>query len=119
MWLCKQSKVYLLYLPPHASHILQPLDLAPFSVLKSRYRSGIRALSALDDAAPIKKERFVTLYNKARDKGLSKRVIQAGWKAAGLCLYNPDLVLLSSQVSGRPITPPPSTQALDNVFATP
>ncbi|UPX14071.1 uncharacterized protein EKO05_0004563 [Ascochyta rabiei] len=119
MWLCKQSKVYLLYLPPHASHVLQPLDLAPFSVLKSRYRSGIRALSALDDAAPIKKERFVTSYNKARDEGLSERVIRAGWKAAGLCPYNPDLVLLSSQVSGRPITPPPSTQASDDVFATP
>ncbi|UPX10142.1 uncharacterized protein EKO05_0000813 [Ascochyta rabiei] len=118
-FLAQGSKVYLLYLPPHASHVLQPLDLAPFSVLKSRYRSGIRALSALDDAAPIKKERFVTSYNKARDKGLSERVIRAGWKAAGLCPYNPDLVLLSSQVSGRPITPPPSTQASDDVFATP
>ncbi|RYN90015.1 hypothetical protein AA0119_g11278, partial [Alternaria tenuissima] len=35
MWLCKMNKIHLLYLPPHASHLLQPLDLAPFSVLKS------------------------------------------------------------------------------------
>lgn len=78
MWLCKLHKIHLLYLPAHASHLLQPLDLAPFSVVKSRYRNEIRALSALDDAAPIKKERFVTSYNKAREEGLSERVIRAG-----------------------------------------
>lgn len=53
-----------------------------------------------------------------REEGLSERVIRAGWKAAGLCPYNPGLVLLSSQVSGRPITPPPPPQALDTVFST-
>ena len=90
------NKIQLLYLPPHASHLLQPLDLAPFSVLKSRYRNEIQALSALDDAAPIKKERFVVSYNKAREEALSDRVIRAGWRASGLCLYNPGLVLLLS-----------------------
>jgi hypothetical protein len=35
----------------------------------------------------------VTLYNKARDNGLLERVIWAGWKAAGLCLYNLEVVL--------------------------
>ena len=59
MWTCWKNKVYTLYLPAHASHVLQPLDLATFSVVKSKYRDQIRALSALDDAAPIKKERFV------------------------------------------------------------
>ncbi len=122
MILCKLHKIHLLYLPPHASHLLQPLDLAPFSVLKSRYRNEIRALSALDDAAPIKKERFVVSYNKAREEGLSERVIRAGWRAAGLCPYNPDVVLLSSQVLGRPSTPPTVNQTsdtLDLVFNTP
>ena len=75
MWLCKMNKIHLLYLPAHASHLLQPLNLAPFSVVKSRYRNEIRALSALDDAAPIKKERFVVSYNRAREEGLSERVI--------------------------------------------
>jgi hypothetical protein len=96
MWLCKVNKIYLLYLPPYASHLLQPLDLAPFLVLKSRYRNEIQALSALNNAAPIKKERFVVLYNKAREEALLDRVIRAGWRASGLCLYNPGLVLLLS-----------------------
>lgn len=122
MWLCKVNKIHLLYLPAHASHLLQPLDLAPFSVLKSKYRETIRSLSALDDAAPIKKERFLVSYNKAREEGLSERVIRAGWRAAGLCPYNPELVLLSSQVTGRPVTPLSVTQTSDAtnpLFITP
>ncbi|USP74402.1 hypothetical protein yc1106_01676 [Curvularia clavata] len=122
MWLCKVNRIQLLYLPAHASHLLQPLDLAPFSVLKSRYRNQIQALSALDDAAPVKKERFVVSYNKARAEGLSERVIRAGWRAAGLCPYNPDIVLLSSQITGRPVTPPAARQAQElpeQVFNTP
>lgn len=79
MWACRQNKIYLLYLPPHASHVLQPLNLAPFSILKSRYRDQIRELFALDDAAPVKKERFVVSYSKAREEGLTERVIRAGW----------------------------------------
>ncbi|KAI0993681.1 hypothetical protein K3495_g14503, partial [Podosphaera aphanis] len=106
MWQCMQNKIHCLYLPPHSSHVLQPLDLAPFSVLKTKYRSEIAALSVLNDAAPIKKERFVVSYNKAREEGLSERVIRAGWRATGLCPYNPELVLASSQVSQRPTTPP-------------
>ena len=113
MILCKANKIHILYLPAHASHLLQPLDLAPFSVLKSRYRAEIKALSALDDAAPIKKERFVASYNKARDEALSERVIRAGWRASGLCPYNPSLVLHSSQISGRPTTPPAPSQPSD------
>ena len=122
MILCKVNKIHILYLLAHASHLLQPLDLAPFSVLKGHYRAEIKALSALDDAAPIKKERFVVSYNKAREEALSERVIRAGWRASGLCPYNPGLVLLSSQVTGRPTTPPPTSQASaasDLIFTTP
>ena len=122
MWHYKVNNIHLLYLPAHASHLLQPLDLAAFSVVKSRYRKQIQALSALDDAAPIKKERFVVAYNKAREEGLSERVIRAGWKAAGLCPYNPALVLHSSQISGRPSTPPPINQGqatLEALLSTP
>jgi 4-hydroxybenzoate polyprenyltransferase len=37
MFLCYQHNIYLLFLPPHSSHVLQPLDLSVFSSLKSRY----------------------------------------------------------------------------------
>jgi hypothetical protein len=70
MLLCRQHRIWTIYLPAYASHVLQPLDLAPFSVLKTGYRAQIRALSAIDDAAPVKKERFISLYYHARETGL-------------------------------------------------
>jgi hypothetical protein len=106
MWECKENNIYLLYLPAHASHVLQPLDLAPFSVVKSSYRNAISALSALEDVIPIKKERFVTSYNLAREEGLLERVIRAGWKATGLVLFNMEKVLNSSQINRRLSTLP-------------
>ncbi len=71
--IAKLSHVQLLLLPAHSSHVLQPLDLAPFSVLKSRYRREIAELSTIDDAAPVKKERFITSYAKARSEGRFQR----------------------------------------------
>lgn len=35
MWLCFRHNIRLLFLPPHTSHVLQPLDLAVFSSLKA------------------------------------------------------------------------------------
>jgi hypothetical protein len=63
MILCKEHKIHLLYLPARALHLLQLLDLALFLVLKTWYCRQISNLSALDDAALVKKERFVIAYN--------------------------------------------------------
>ena len=70
LWLYKQHRIYLLFLPAHSSHILQPLDLAPFSVIKSSYRRQIQDLASLDDAVAVKKERFIIYYYYTREKGL-------------------------------------------------
>ncbi|KAI4750748.1 hypothetical protein E4T52_16693 [Aureobasidium sp. EXF-3400] len=59
LWYCKQNKIHLLFLPAHTSHVLQPLDLGVFAPLKSRYRAQIAALASLDDASPVKKQRFL------------------------------------------------------------
>jgi hypothetical protein len=91
-------------------------------VVKSRYRNEIAALSALSDGAQVKKERFITSYDLVREEGLSERVIRSGWRAAGLVPYRPKLVPNSSQIVGRPITPPPADQAqalIEAVLATP
>jgi hypothetical protein len=122
MWLCKLHKIILLYFPAHCTHVLQPLDLACFSVVKSNYRQKISDLAALDDAAPVKKEKFIKYYHAAREEALSDRVIRAGWKASGLSPFNPEKVLRSSQVSqqdGRPSTPPPLSKPPSPVFQTP
>jgi hypothetical protein len=122
MWAGKQVKIRLLSLPPRSTYLLQPLDLSVFSVVKLKYRNQIRDLASLDDAAPIKKERFISYYHQAREEGFSPRVIRAGWKAAGLVPFDPNKVVHLSQVSGRPATPPQLPQQLDTmstIYRTP
>ena len=104
------SNIILVYLPPHTSHILQPLDLSIFSPLKAEYRSEVAKNAYIDDAAPIHKQRFLQYYKQARDSALSLKNIESGFRATGLWPYNPDKVLQSTQVTRRPVTPDPPTQ---------
>jgi 4-hydroxybenzoate polyprenyltransferase len=84
MYLCYQNNVHLLFLPPHSSHVLQPLDLSVFSSLKSHYRTAVGFLGLLTDSSPIGKQNFLACYCKARKEALSAKIIKAGWKATGL-----------------------------------
>ena len=84
MWLCFQHKIHLLFLPPHTSHVLQPLDLSIFSPLKATYQKELSNLSLLSDSTPIRKRNFLHCYRKARERSLVPQNIKAGWKATGL-----------------------------------
>ena len=99
MWECWINKIYIYYLLPHSSHVLQPLDLTCFSPLKTRYRSQIAELAHLDDTAPVKKERFLRYYEKARNTGLTVSNIRSGWATAGIEPWNPDRVLNQARIS--------------------
>jgi len=65
MWQCYLANVYLLYLPPHTSHVLQPLDCAVFSLLKQAYRRYTGYLNYLMDSSLIGKRNFMIYYGKA------------------------------------------------------
>ena len=102
MYECFQSNVHIIYLPPHTSHILQPLDLSCFSAVKGQYRAQIASLARLEDSALIKKQQFILFYYQARTKGLTSRNIQSGFQAAGLVPYDPPKVLASHFITDRP-----------------
>jgi hypothetical protein len=88
MWECYSHNVYLLYLPPHSSHITQPLDVAVFSALKAAYRRLLGNLALLCDATPIGKRGFLRCYCQARADALIERNILSGWRATGLWPIN-------------------------------
>lgn len=71
MALCVQHKIHLIYLPPHTSHVLQPLDLSVFSVLKREYRILITNLGSRVDNTAMGKRWFLKCYAKARIKALT------------------------------------------------
>ncbi|KAK8869161.1 transposase [Apiospora arundinis] len=92
MSLCYQNNIYLLFLPPHSSHVLQPLDVGVFAPMKAYYRKEIGFLTLLTDSAPIGKRNFLICYARARKKALSAQNIKGGWRGSGLwpvCVAKP------------------------------
>ncbi|XP_044723684.1 DDE superfamily endonuclease domain-containing protein [Hirsutella rhossiliensis] len=78
MYLCYQHQIHLLFLPPHTSHVLQPLDLSVFSALKHYYRKQVGFLSLLTDSSPVGKQNFLSCYQKAREQALTVSNIKGG-----------------------------------------
>ncbi|KAL8329939.1 hypothetical protein RB597_005300 [Gaeumannomyces tritici] len=87
-YLCFQNNVYLLYLPAHSSHVLQPLDLGVFSPVKQAYRRA------------------------AREKGIISANIKAGWAASGLWPVRISKPLMSRLLLENSNQGPPGTSAV-------
>ncbi|KAK7928879.1 transposase [Apiospora marii] len=86
------NNIYLLFLPPHSSRVLQPLDVGVFAPMKAYYRKEIGFLTLLTDSAPIGKRNFLIFYARARKKALSAQNIKGGWRGSGLwpvCVAKP------------------------------
>jgi hypothetical protein len=112
MWECYRNDIYLLFLPSHSSHVLQPLDLSVFSPLKRFYRQELSAQEIQSDLSPIGKVTFLHCYIKARVATMIESTIKAGWKAAGLWPVNVSKPLLNPYVAQplawqptQPLTP--------------
>jgi hypothetical protein len=84
LWRCLEHNIYVLFLPAHTSHVLQPLDLTIFSPLKRAYRKELHNLSSLLDSTPIGKRNFLVCYQKARQESIISSNIKAGWRTTGL-----------------------------------
>ena len=98
MFECFKHDIYLLYLPAHTSHILQPLDLGIFSPLKASYRKWAQKLFVQTDTSAIGKSGFLHCLQKARCETLTGHHVKAGWRATGLWPLNPRKPLRSSQL---------------------
>jgi hypothetical protein len=86
IWECYSNNIHLLFLPPHTSHVLLPLDLSIFSPLKHAYRKRLGALALLNDSTPLGKRNFLDYYKLARIDTLIVTNCKMGWLASGLWL---------------------------------
>jgi hypothetical protein len=108
---CKENKIITLCMPPHSSHLLQPLDVVPYSLLKRHYGDGI-SLLARSRIHHIDKETFLPAFKAAFEKTFTPENIRAGFRGAGLAPHDPDVVLSKLDVQLRTPTPPaPGTVA--------
>ncbi|KAI7722002.1 hypothetical protein KC353_g885 [Hortaea werneckii] len=105
---CMENAIDLLILPPHTSHILQPLDVGVFAPLKRALASETDAALRLD-AGRIARVQWVEMYIRARQRALNKHNVLSGWRSAGLMPLSPITVLGKLSASTAPSASPPRT----------
>lgn len=90
---CIKEKIILLCLPPHTTHLLQPLDVGVFSPLAGTYKRLVQKKTRLGGAYSIDKCDFLEVYLQARLQAMRSEVIISAWEKAGLSPYNPARIL--------------------------
>jgi hypothetical protein len=92
-------------MPPHSSHLLQPLDVACFAPLKRSYGNSISAL-VRNHIHHISKETFLPAFKAAYNLTFTEENACAGFRGAGLVPFNPEAVLSKLDVRLHTPTPP-------------
>jgi hypothetical protein len=102
---CAERNIITLCMPPHSSHLLQPLDIACFAPLKKAYG---REISDLISAYinHVTKVEFLCSFIKAHNTSFTPENIQAGFRGAGLVPFNPDSIIEKLDVRLRTPSPP-------------
>ncbi|KAI9042945.1 uncharacterized protein KD926_004736 [Aspergillus affinis] len=113
---CKEKKIISLYMPPHSSHKLQPLDVGCFAPLKQLY--GQRISDAIQNGIEFIDKDFLYHYQHVHPKAFSSSNIRSSFQATGLVPYNPDRVLLKLkiQLQDKTFTPPSTASSGSQSF---
>jgi len=110
---CQEKRIITLCMPPHSSHILQPLDVGCFSVLKRAYSKQVVEYMRLG-INHIDKLEFLTAFKAARSEAMTASNIRSGFAATGLVPLDPEQVLCTIS---RPLTPPELLAATNDRWA--
>ena len=117
---CKSNNIITISLPPHSSHLTQPLDVGCFSVLKRFYGAEINMFVKSHINHITKVEWFIAFHH-AYIKIMTQNNIKAGFRGTGLVPHNPDAVISKLDIKLRTPTPtgPPSAESDPWVSQTP
>lgn len=100
---CLLNAIDLLILPPHTSHITQPLDISVFAPLKQALAKEVDRKARLDSRR-LPRVEWTEMYISAHHKAFNSLNIQSGWRKAGIWPLSPIEVL--STLRPDPATPP-------------
>jgi hypothetical protein len=91
-------------MPPHSSHLLQPLDVGCFGPLKKAYGREIEQLIRRS-ITHICKTEFLPAFYAAFRATMTEKNIKGGFKGAGLIPFDPESVVSKLNVQLRTPTP--------------
>jgi hypothetical protein len=105
---CIDKSIDLVVLPPHTSHILQPLDVGIFSPLKRVLSAEIEKLFRLDTRR-IPRVEWTEACITAINRAFIPRSIETSFRASGIYPLSPVTILstLRMPTTTLRVTPPP------------
>lgn len=101
---CEENHIITLCMPPHSSHLLQPLDVGCFGPLKKAHGREIEHLIKCSITHVSKTEFFPALY-AAQEAAITRSNIEGGFRGAGLVPLNQENVISKLDVQLRTPTP--------------
>jgi hypothetical protein len=101
---CKENNIVTLCMPPHSSHILQPLDVGCFSPLKKAYGRQIEDMM-LAHITHITKDDFFPAFRNAFFATMTESNIKGGFRGAGLLPFDPESVISALDLKLKTPTP--------------
>ncbi|XP_068567903.1 uncharacterized protein [Cebidichthys violaceus] len=112
----QREGVILLCLPPHTSHILQPLDVSFFGPLKANFSGVTGDLLAVSHSFLVSKKEFSRVLRDSYQRVKDRRLVVAGFRRCGLYPLDPmaidwSRVMPSGPRCGASSPPPPTPSA--------
>jgi hypothetical protein len=105
---CEQHAIVPLVLPPHMSHLMQPLDVAIFQPFKHWHSEAVD-YATRSGCIDFNKTEFLAAFEGFRQRTMKPDTIRAGFAKTGLYPFNPNIVLSSlrekAATLARPATP--------------
>ena len=101
----ENNHIVLFGLPPHLTHLLQPLDVVVFQPLKHWHSQAIDLLIR-DGIEQITKLEFLQIIQDIRKKAFKETTIKSAFRKTGIWPFNPSIVIdYMRQLHPREATP--------------
>ena len=118
--LAAKQGVVILCLPPHTTHVSQPLDVSFFRPLKVYWSEACHGYMQDNPGRVITKYQFSSLFSAAWYKAIKPKNILSGFQKAGICPFNAEAIVVpSSSIADTDTssTPGSSNQPEDVTFS--
>ena len=91
------ERVLVFVLPPHTSHLSQPLDKGCFSPLKVYWRQACQRFYTAHPGINITSYDFVTLFSEAWSQAMTLKNITASYRVTGIYPYDKSAIKLPDE----------------------
>ena len=80
----RENNIHVMAIPPHTSHILQPLDSTPFAQFKRNWQNRLLDLNSANNAKILANSHFFEVFLPAWRESMTVAKIQSGFRKTGV-----------------------------------